>query len=342
MIVIVNYRTAELTVDCLRSLAGEVAAAGARVVVTDNLSGDDSVAKIETAIADNGWSAWASLLPLDRNGGFAFGNNAAIRPALESTDPPDYVLLLNPDTVVRPGALTALLEFMKANPKVGIAGSRLEHPDGMPQRSAFRFHSIRGELESGLRLGIVSRLLQSKIVAPPAPQEAGPTDWVAGASMIIRREVFREIGLMDEGYFMYFEEVDFCLRARRAGWPCWYVPASRVVHLVGQSSGVTDIKKAQKRRPGYWFESRKRFFVNNFGTFRTFLANIAWTFGFATFRARQWIQRKPDLDPQRLLRDFVGYNFRPRCCSMHDRAPSTETRVAVGPKVRQTVANLPT
>ena len=72
--------------------------------------------------------------------------------------------------------------------------------------------------------------------------------------MIIRREVFEAIGLMDEGYFMYFEEVDFCHRARRAGWPCWYVPAARVVHLVGQSSGVTDPRRAaRKRRPGYWF-----------------------------------------------------------------------------------------
>jgi hypothetical protein len=336
LIVIVNYRTAGLTVDCLQSLAGEVAAAGAKVVVTDNLSGDDSVSRIGSAIAQNNWSSWASLMPLDRNGGFAFGNNAGVRPALESSDPPQYVLLLNPDTVIHPGALTALIDFMDANPKVGIAGSRLEHPDGTPQRSAFRFHSIRGELESGLRLGFVSRLLNGKIVAPPVSDTPGPTDWVAGASMIIRGDVFSKIGLMDEGYFMYFEEVDFCLRARRAGWPCWYVPMSRVIHLVGQSSGVTDIRKAQKRRPAYWFESRRRFFINNFGAFRAFLANVAWAGGFATFRARQWIQRKPDLDPQRLLRDFIGYNFCACCCSTHDRKLPAEARVAVGTKVQQT------
>ncbi|MDB5302582.1 MAG: glycosyl transferase family 2 [Phycisphaerales bacterium] len=310
LIVIVNYRTASLTIDCLRSLADEVPAlTGTRVVVTDNASGDASIGVLTEAIAANGWQQWASLLPLDRNGGFAYGNNAAIRPALESSDPPEYVLLLNPDTVVRLGALRQLLDFMDRHSKVGIAGSRLENPDGTPQRSAFRFHSIGSELESGLRLGLVSRMLSGKVVAPPVPTEAGPTDWVAGASMIIRREVFRDIGLMDEGYFMYFEEVDFCLRASRAGWPCWYVPASRVVHLVGQSSGVTDVKKTRKRRPAYWFESRRRFFVNNFGRLRAFCANVAWATGFATFRARQFVQRKADTDPACLLRDFICYNF---------------------------------
>src|SRR5687768_16488864 len=122
LIVIVNYRTASLTVDCLRSLEPEVRAApGTRVVVTDNLSGDDSVPRLQAAVRDNGWNAWAEVMPLPRNGGFAYGNNEGIRPALESADPPDYVLLLNPDTVVRPGAIEALLDFMEARPAVGIA-----------------------------------------------------------------------------------------------------------------------------------------------------------------------------------------------------------------------------
>src|SRR5262249_8484299 len=155
--------------------------------------------------------------------------------------------------------------FMKAHPEVGIAGSRLEDPDGTPQRCAFRFPSAASELEEGIRIGFVSRLLQHSVVAPPVRNEAHETDWVAGASMIVRRGVFDEIGLMDDEYFLYFEEVDFCLRARRGGWTCWYVPASRVVHLVGQASGVTDVKRPMKRRPRYWFESRSRYFRRNHG-----------------------------------------------------------------------------
>src|SRR4051812_46672849 len=122
LIVIVNYRTAALTVDCLRSLAAEIQSlpAGTRVVVTDNASGDDSVEQLNRAVRDNGWSDWAGVMPLPRNGGFAWGNNEAVRPALQSQDPPDYVLLLNPDTLVRPGAVSALLEFMDAHPAAGI------------------------------------------------------------------------------------------------------------------------------------------------------------------------------------------------------------------------------
>ena len=315
LVVIVNYRSASLAIDCLRSLTPEVAALGGpasvRVVVTDNPSGDDSVPRLTRAVADNGWGAWATIQPLPRNGGFAYGNNEAIRPALSSGDPPDYVLLLNPDTLVRPGAVRALLDFMDARPDVGLAGSRLEDPDGTPQRSAFRFHTVPGELEAGLRLGFVSKLLGRYIVAPPVPDgsEPRPVDWVAGASLIVRRAVFEQVGLLDEAYFMYFEEVDFCLRARRHGFPCWYVPASRVVHLVGQSSGVTDTRQANKRRPKYWFDSRRRFFLVNHGPVKTALADLAWSVGFASFRVRQFLQRKPDRDPACLLRDFVRNSF---------------------------------
>ncbi len=309
LIVIVNYRTADLTIDCLRSLVDEVKSVpGTRVVVTDNLSCDDSLPRLRGALDANGWNAWASLMPLPRNGGFAYGNNEGIRPFLRSDDAPEYVLLLNPDTVVRPGALASLVQFMDQHANVGIAGSRLEHPDGTPQRSAFRFHSIAGELESGLRLGIVSRVLSRSVVAPPAPPESAPTGWVAGASMIIRRETIDEIGLLDESYFMYFEEVDFCLRAQRAGWPCWYVPDSRVVHLVGQASGVTDPTRSRKRRPGYWFDSRRRYFVKNHGWFYAALADAAWAIGFAAWRLRRFIQRKPDQDPANLLGDFIRHS----------------------------------
>jgi N-acetylglucosaminyl-diphospho-decaprenol L-rhamnosyltransferase len=160
LIVIVNYRTASLVIDCLRSLADQVAAIeNCRVMITDNASGDDSVQRLRLAIEQNGWGRWAQVQPLENNGGFAAGNNAAIRPALASADAPRFVLLLNPDTVAHPGAIAALLQFMEANPHVGIAGARLENPDGTPQPSACRFHGLLSELESGLRLGVASKLM---------------------------------------------------------------------------------------------------------------------------------------------------------------------------------------
>lgn len=308
LIVIVNYRTPTLTIDCLHSLANEVKSLpNLSAIVVDNDSGDGSIEQIETAIKTQGWSDWATILAAERNGGYAYGNNLAIRAALASSYPPDYILLLNPDTIARPAAIKTLVDFMEQHPQVGIVGSRLEDPDGTPQHSAFRFHTLLSELESGLRLGVISRLLSKWIIAPPVSDVDCQTDWVAGASMMIRREVFESIGLMDEEYFMYYEEVDFCLQAKKAGWSCWYVPESRVVHLVGQSSGVTNTKIPPQRRPQYWFDSRRRYFLKNHGWMYAALADFLWLFGFILWRVRRVIQRKPDPDPPHLLEDFLRH-----------------------------------
>jgi N-acetylglucosaminyl-diphospho-decaprenol L-rhamnosyltransferase len=318
-IVIVNYRSAGLTLDCLRSLESEVGALpDCRVTVVEGGSADGSADTLRSAIRNEGWGGWVELVPLAENRGFAAGNNAALRERLNAVAPPEYVLLLNPDTVVRPGAVAALVEFMDANPAVGIAGSRLEDPDGTSQRSAFRFPGVASEFEAGVRLGPVSRLLRRVLVAPPVRDDRHPTDWVAGASMIVRRRVFEDIGLLDDGYFLYFEETDFCLRAKRAGWPTWYVPDSRVVHLVGQSSGVTDPKRPPPRMPAYWFESRRRYFRRNHGRLYARAADVAWVVGFGLWRVRAWVQRKPDPGPSRLLWDFVRFNFLP--ASPHRRS----------------------
>jgi N-acetylglucosaminyl-diphospho-decaprenol L-rhamnosyltransferase len=306
LVVVLNYRTAALTIDCLHSLSEEIRAIpGSHVAVTDNASGDDSVEKIADAISANRWHDWVTLIPLERNGGFAFGNNAAIRPVLASTASCPYVLLLNPDTVIRPGAIKSLLDFMDDRPDVGIAGSRLEDLDTTAQQSAFRFPNVLGELEFGLRLGLMSKLLSRWAVVPQVADAPHQTDWVAGASMMIRREVFESIGLLDEHYFMYFEEVDFCLRAYRAGWTCWYVPQSHVVHFVGQSSGVTDTKRPPKRMPTYWFDSRRRYFLKNHGWLYAVFADAAWLSGFTLWRWRRAIQRKPDTDPPKIWSDFL-------------------------------------
>ena len=306
LVVIVNYRTARLTINCLDSLVNEVRTlSGTQVVVVDNNSGDRSVEEIESVIQIEGWGNWASVLPSEDNQGFAAGNNLIIRSVLKSRYPPDYVLLLNPDTVVRERSLSTLVDFMEKNSQVGIAGSRLEDPDGTPQCSAFRFHTLFSELDSALRLGIISQLLAKWVVAPSIASIPHQTDWVAGASMIIRREVFETIGLLDEGYFLYYEEVDFCLQARRSGWSCWYVPQSRVIHLVGQSSGVTNTKNIPRRLPKYWFDSRRRYFLKNHGWFYAALTDLVWVLSFVLGRCRRFLQRKPNNDPPYLLRDFL-------------------------------------
>ncbi len=313
LVAIINYRTGDLVVDCLQSLEPEIAQLAdrgeVRVNIVDNASGDGSPDQIEAAIGDNGWSSWASLQRLPKNGGFAYGNNEAIRPTLAGDDPPPYAWLLNPDTVVRPGALRHLIDFLDEHPKAGIAGSRLEDPDGTPQRSAFKFPGVMSELEASVRLGPITKLLSPYQVAQPVPEgdEPRPTDWMAGASLLVRREVFELAGYMDEGYFMYFEEVAFCRDAALAGFERWYVPRSRVVHLVGQASGISGT--VTKRKPAYWFESRHRYLVTQLGGVRAMLADAAWLGGFSLWRLRRWVQRKPDYDPQHLLVDSFRYSI---------------------------------
>jgi N-acetylglucosaminyl-diphospho-decaprenol L-rhamnosyltransferase len=306
LVVIVNYRVAHLAIDCLHSVANEIATVpGTHVAICENGTGDDSAERIQRAIEDNGWGAWCTLTKLDVNLGFTGGNNAILRPVMQSAAPPQYFLLLNADTIVRPNAFKALVDYMDEHPKVGIAGSRLEDPDGTPQRSAFRFESPIGTLEGSLQVGLVSRLLRKWTVAPPVLDYAFETDWVAGASMIIRREVFEVTGLLDEGYFTYFDDIDFCFNARKKGWPTWYVPTSRVVHLVGQSTGIS---RKPKRLPPYLFEARRRYFLKNHGAFYAAMADLGMIAGLSLWRLRVLLTKKEDTTAPHLLADSIRHS----------------------------------
>jgi GT2 family glycosyltransferase len=304
-VAIVNYQTASLTLAGLASLVAEhQRGLEMRVVVVDNASGDDSLTVLQQGLAALQNPDWIAVEAMPRNGGFAYGNNVVLRQAMVATPPPDYILLLNPDAAVREGAIAPLIHFLDTHPQVGLVGSRLEDPDGTPQTSAFRFPSLWSELDHGLRLGMISRLLYKRRLAIPVVTEPCLADWLAGASLMIRREVLCSAGLFDEDYFLYFEEVDFCHRAQQAGWECWYVPQSRVVHLVGQSTGVTDTRRAPQRIPQYWFASRRRYFLKFHGALYGALADLLWMVGFSLWRVRRWIFSKPDTDPPYFLWDF--------------------------------------
>ncbi len=308
-VVIVNYRTGRLAVECLRSLAPEVAARpGTRVTVVDNCSGDDSVDILEQAIAAEGWSGWARVLPAPVNGGFSYGNNLVVRETLSGPDRPDFYWLLNPDTRVHPGALEALVAFLRLHPRAGLAGSRFLMGDGTPWPYAFRFPSIWSEFAAGMRLSVVARLLRDRAGLRPMGDTPADVDWLPGASLLVRREVFEQVGLMDEDYFLYFEETDFCLAARRAGWQTWYVPQSVVLHLVGQSTQVSGHHAAVNRRPKYWFDSRRRYWLKNHGFLYAAATDVVWTLAYLTWKLRNLVQRRPGEYPPRFLRDFLRHS----------------------------------
>jgi len=306
LIAIVNYRTPELTINCLRSLVAEITSLpGTKVTVVDNASGDNSVEQIQRTIETENWGDWVKVMASEHNGGFAYGNNLAIRPVLESANPADYYLLLNPDTEILPGAIQTLVDFSEQNPHVGIAGSSFQHPDGTPWQITFRFPTLLSELDTGLRLGIVSKLLSKWVLVKNSGNQAAEAEWLCGASMLIRRQVFESAGLMDEKYFLYYEETDFCLQAKRAGWPSWYVPQSVVMHIGGQSTGVDLPDEPPKRFPKYWFDSRRHYFTKNHGWLYALIADLFWILGFSLWKIRRFVQRKPNCDPPNYLRDFI-------------------------------------
>jgi len=302
-IIIVNYRTPGLTLDAVRSVHHQIRSDD-RIYVVDGGSPDNSVSVLEPALAA---VDQVEFLPLSENRGFAFGNNEAIRRALADPAPPELILFLNPDTIARESAIESLVSFMQSHPEVGLAGSRLENPDGTTQWAAKRFHTFFSELDDAVSFGPVSRLLNRWNISYPEQATPHPADWLPGAALIVRREVFEKIGLLDESYFLYFEEVDFCLRARRAGFSCWYVPQSRIVHLVGQSTGVTS--SCPGRRPRYWFESRARFWLTHYGKRHKLACDVGWTCGRVLFHLRCLLQRKHNPFPPYLWRDFVRFNF---------------------------------
>jgi len=307
-VVIVNYRTGELTVKCLESLEGERATLpGLRATVVDNASGDGSADLIAAAIMAREWN-WATLLRSEVNGGFSAGNNIGIASAFEQTAPPALVWLLNPDTRVMPGAAQALVSFMESTPRAGIAGSITLEEDETPWPFAFRFPTILGEIERGSRWGLVSKLLKDHAIARLMGNSSEKVDWVQGASMVIRRELLEQGPWLDEGYFLYYEETDFCRQARNNGWECWFVPQSVVLHMAGQSTGLTSSNAKIDRMPAYWFQSRQRYFLKNHGRFYAILADLGWMAGYLMFLSRRLVCRSQVTDPPKLLRDFLRHS----------------------------------
>ncbi len=240
-VVIVSYNTRDLLDRCLHSLRRELEAAGitAATHVVDNASADGSAAMVAERFP------WVRLTALAENRGFTAGNNVVLAPLSRgAADAPTWALLLNPDTELRPGSLVSLLAAAEADPRVAVAGPALVYADGGFQHAAFSFPGI---LQAAMdlfpprgRLG--HRLLESRVNGryPRRRYRAGQpfsVDFVLGACMLVRVAALRQVGPLDEGYFMYAEEVDWCRRFTRAGWRVVCAPTAVVMHHGGAASG---------------------------------------------------------------------------------------------------------
>lgn len=219
-IIIVNYNTTKLLIDSINSIKETTKDIPLQIFVVDNCSNDMDVEKFRRDFPG------IQLILNRENKGFARANNQA----LENFDG-GFALLLNPDTIVKSGAIKRLRAFMEENPSVGIAGPKLLYPDGSVQHSWEK--NFPGYKYAGKSL------------------ESLPPDgvaWIMGACMMVRKEAIDEVGALDEDYFMYGEETDWCLRMRKKGWKIAYIPEAEVVHFEARSASTLAKEETWRRR----------------------------------------------------------------------------------------------
>jgi GT2 family glycosyltransferase len=251
-IVIVNWNTCALLAQCIQAVEREAAAISNDIWVVDNGSTDDSVAMLQRDFPH------VHLIESEHNLGFAGANNLAMQRSIGR-----YLLLLNTDAIVRPGSIQALLALAEQRPLAGIVGAHLLNPDGSFQASYTNFPTLWQEVLILSTLG--RRLHGSWYPSHGAEEGKGPqrVDYVEGACLLVRRAAFAQVGGLDEGYFMYAEEVDWCKRMAAAGWEVWYAPAAQVVHIGGASSA-----NRKTSREADLYRSRVRYFRTYHGGFQ--------------------------------------------------------------------------
>lgn len=232
-VVIVNYNTCELLRACLQSIPAGLNTGTCDVWVVDNGSQDDSVSMVRHEFP------WVHCILSDHNGGFSYANNLAIRQILAQTDAPPYVMILNPDTVVTAGAFEVMHAYLEAHPDVGAVGPRLLLPDGSldlacrrsfpsPEVSLWRMTGLARLFPRHPRFGRYNMTFVDAL-------QTIDVDALVGACMLMPTAVVREVGLLDETYFMYGEDLDWCYRFKMYGWRVVYV-ADAVVHHVKRAS----------------------------------------------------------------------------------------------------------
>ncbi|MCB9867708.1 MAG: glycosyltransferase family 2 protein [Phycisphaerales bacterium] len=256
-IVIVSYNTRELLRECLESLTLGAAGIAVETFVVDNASKDASAEMVAERFPQ------VRLIRNPDNRGFAAANNLGLAEATGR-----HVMLLNPDTVVRPGAFAELVRFMDAHPQAGYCGPRLVNADGSHQLSARRFPTWWSSAAN--LLGWDKKHPASRhcgdLHAAAGDRTEMPAGWLTGACLLVRRTAMQQVGVLDEGYFMYFEETDWCRRLANAGWAGWYVPSAEVLHYGGQSVGpVESDAPFFGNRPAFWVPSQRRYYRRHLG-----------------------------------------------------------------------------
>ena len=288
-VIIVNWNVRDLLRECLRSIEAGKGGLSLEIIVVDSASSDDSVAMVRSEFPS------VHLIACTENVGFPRGNNLGLQEARG-----DYLLLLNPDTVIVDDALAVLVSYLQANPDVGVVGPQLLNLDGSVQSSRRRFPTAAtGFFESTWLEGLAPGILR-RYYALDLPDDAtADVDWLTGACIMVPRSPYEAVGGMDEGYFMYSEELDWCRRIKESGRRVVYYPAAQVIHHVGKSS-----EQAVTARHINFNQAKLRYFRKYHGRFmvavlRVFLlAGYAWQIALESVKGL--LGSKPILRRQRV------------------------------------------
>jgi GT2 family glycosyltransferase len=251
-VVIVNWNTSELLQECLRSLFQYPAQNSFEVIVVDNGSTDDSASMLRASFPD------VRLICNATNRGFAAANNQGI-----AASRGELVLLLNSDTQVLQGALDRLIGAATEFPQAGVIGCRLLNPDGTLQHSVLQFLTLPKAILASLGIKKISLGRYSYtahgLIADWSYDAVRQVDYVKGACMLIRRSTLEQVGLLDESFFMYAEEADYCYRVRNAGWAVLFYPDAEVTHWGGQSAQQVAPETAARRAVSLWLFHKKHY-----------------------------------------------------------------------------------
>jgi N-acetylglucosaminyl-diphospho-decaprenol L-rhamnosyltransferase len=225
-IIIVNWNVRDLLRDCLRSIEAGRDDLTLEVIVVDSASSDGSVEMVRAEFP------WVHLMACVENVGFPRGNNIGLAKAAGA-----YLLLLNPDTLVLENALPAMVAYLRSQPEIGALGPKLLNPDGSIQSSRRRFPTLAtGFFESTWLERLAPDVLKHYYALDLPDDVTGDVDWVTGACIMVPRAAYETVGGLDEGYYMYSEELDWCRRIKESGRRVVYYPPARVIHHYGKSS----------------------------------------------------------------------------------------------------------
>ncbi|ODS23123.1 hypothetical protein AB835_10395 [Candidatus Endobugula sertula] len=307
-IITITYNSSHFINDYLLSISPFLSTSSHHLVIVDNASSDNTCEILEQYMENHQLTGNMTVVKLTQNIGFGKGCNRGAEAARSFN--PTHLWFLNPDTRVFKNSGQNLLSLLENTDKqVDFAGSVLVNRQGSPRSGAFRFPGLMNVFLSNMQLGILDKLFKQYTTATTIQDQPYQADWLTGASFMTKAECFYQLQGFDPYYFLYYEEVDLFYRAKAQGYSVWACPESQIFHISGASTGINNRKKIAKRLPSYWFESRRHYYLSNYGKLYFFIVDIIFIVSHTIWTIRATIQKKRIETPPYLISDTIKHSL---------------------------------